>query len=599
MRRIWFEFGATQQYYPVTHSAFWVMHRLWGDHTLGYHMVNIVLHAVSAFLVALLLRRVGAPGAILAAVVFALHPVHVESVAWMTELKNTLSGSAYLGAAYVYLDFDERRRVRPYVLALVLFMVAVLSKSVTATLPAALVLVVWWKRGRVDWRRDVLPLLPFFAMGVAAGLTTAWVERTLIGADGSEFQFTFVERCLMAGRAIWFYLGTLAWPAGLAFMYPRWDVSQEVWWQYLYPTAALALVAGLWLVRVQARAPLAVVLFFGGTLFPALGFFNVYPFVFSFVADHFQYLASIGIIALAAGGLATLAERWHIGAAAGVGAVVLMACLLGTMTWRQSRQYADVESLYRTTIRRNPECWLCENNLGDMRFHESPPRLTEAAEHFMRALSLNPNFAPAHNNLGMAWQEMGRVEESLVEFAEAARLQPRFASPLLNQASALRQLGRLTEATAPYEELLRIKPGDVETRNNLAGVLLELGRPREAVAHLERALTYEPGSAFARANLPTALVKLGDTLTRLRPEEAIGPYLDALKLKPDSAEAHNNLAGALLRLQRTEEAVTHLREAVRLVPNSATVRANLASALATLQSTRRPDDRTRGDQTTR
>ena len=194
LRRIWFDIGATQQYYPLAHSAFWVIHRLSGDNTLGYHLTNIFLHASSALLIALILRRLKVPGAELAAALFALHPVHVESVAWITELKNTLSGVLYLSAALVYLTFDERRRWSRYALALGLFALALLSKTVTASLPAALLIVIWWQRGRIDWRRDVTPLAPFFVLGLASGLTTAWVERTFIGAHGAEFQFTFVER---------------------------------------------------------------------------------------------------------------------------------------------------------------------------------------------------------------------------------------------------------------------------------------------------------------------------------------------------------------------------------------------------------------------
>ena len=219
--RIWFDLGATQQYYPLIHSAFWLQHKIWGDDTRGYHLVNIVLHALSSFLLALILRRLAVPGACLAAVIFAMHPVHVESVAWITEMKNTLSGVLYLSSALAYLRFDERRQKRMYATAMALFVPALLSKTVAATLPAALLVVFWWRRGRLHWRRDVLPLAPWFALSAAAGLLTAWVERTLIGAEGAAFQFTLIERVLIAGRAVWFYLGKLLWPANLIFIYPR------------------------------------------------------------------------------------------------------------------------------------------------------------------------------------------------------------------------------------------------------------------------------------------------------------------------------------------------------------------------------------------
>ena len=307
--RIWFDVGATQQYYPVAHSAFWLFHALWGDDTLGYHLVNIVLHATSAYLVAVILRRLAIPGAALAALIFALHPVHVESVAWITELKNTLSGVCYLGAVLTYLRFDSTRERRFYVVTLALFVLALLSKSVTASLPAALLVVFWWQRGRIRWQEDVRPLLPLFGLGLASGLFTAWVERSQIGADGPQFQFSLIERTLIAGRAVWFYLGKLVWPDPLIFSYSRWHVSQAVWWQYLFPIALAALFGGLWLIRNRTRAPLAAMLFFAGTLFPALGFVNVYPFIYSFVADHFQYLASLGVITLFAAGVTTFVAR--------------------------------------------------------------------------------------------------------------------------------------------------------------------------------------------------------------------------------------------------------------------------------------------------
>ena len=302
--RIWSDLGATQQYYPLLHSAFWVEYKLWGDATLGYHLLNLLLHAAAAILVMLIMRRLGLPGAWLAALIFALHPVCVESVAWIAEQKNTLSTVFYLSAALLYLHFDQTRRRSQYFLALALFVMALLSKTVTDTLPAALLVVFWWRRGRIGWKRDVLPLLPWFALGAAAGIFTAWVERTLVGAEGPDFALTLVERFLVAGRAIWFYVGKLVWPANLMFFYPRWRVDSTEWWQYLFPLAALAALAGLCLLARKRRGPLAGALIFAGTLFPALGFFNVYPFVYSYVADHFQYVASLGIIVPVASWLA-------------------------------------------------------------------------------------------------------------------------------------------------------------------------------------------------------------------------------------------------------------------------------------------------------
>ncbi len=603
LRRIWFEIGATQQYYPLVHTAFWIQHRLWGQDTLGYHLVNIVLHALSAFLLGVILTRLGVPGARLAAAIFALHPVHVESVAWIAELKNTLSGVLYLGAGLAYLRYDERRTGPFYGLALALFVLGLLSKTVTATLPAALLVVLWYRRGCLSWRGDVVPLVPFFVLGAAGGSLTAWVERTLIGARGAEFAFTLVERALIAGRAFWFYLGKLVWPAGLTFIYPRWEVSRVSVAHYAYPLGAGLLVAGLWLVRKRSRAPLAAALYFGGTLFPALGFFNVYPFRFSFVADHFQYLASIGVIALFAAGAAQLARRCGLGPKSAAATAAGICAVLALLTWNQSRQYTDAETLYRATLRRNPSCWLAHVNLGIL---ELPRDKKEAEEHFAAALRLKPDLAEAyinlglpkfsenielaqayfreavrlrpdsaeaHNNLGCALQQVGRLEEALEHFDEALRLRHDYADAHYNRGNTLLKMDRLREAEAHFRRAVELRPDAAEIRCRLADALRRMGRLGEAIFEYREAVRLKPDYAEARFNLGYALHEAG------RPDEAVVQYSIALEYKPDAAEIHNNLGAALDQLGRLEEAAGHFARAVRLRPDSAEARNNLAFAL--------------------
>jgi hypothetical protein len=227
--RIWSSLTATTQYYPLLHSAFWAEHKLWGDSPLGYHLLNILLHATAALMGAAVLRRLAVPGAYLAAAIFALHPVHVESVAWITEQKNTLSAVFYLGALLTYLRFDRTRTARWYLASLGLFLLALLSKTVTGTLPGAVLVIFWWRRGRLSWRRDVLPVLPFFLLAAAGATITAWWEVAVNRCVGPEYQFTPLERLLIAGRAVWFYGGKLCWPAGLTFIYPRWRIDPSVW----------------------------------------------------------------------------------------------------------------------------------------------------------------------------------------------------------------------------------------------------------------------------------------------------------------------------------------------------------------------------------
>ena len=620
LERIWGEAGATQQYYPLLHTAFWMEHRLWGDAVAGYHLTNILLHAAAACLVVAVVRRLfdqgraqqvcaptrgvafdsrrgadllrpslspGASVAWLAGLIFALHPVCVESVAWISEQKNTLSAVCYLGAVFVYLGFDRDRRASQYWLALGLFVLALLSKTVTATLPAGLLVVFWWQRGRLSWRRDALPLLPWFGLGITGGLFSAWVERVFIGAHGTNYALSSLDRCLLAGRVVWFYLGKLAWPADLIFIYPRWAVDAEVWWQWLFPLSALGLIGLLCWVAARrtgdpareraARAPLAGWLFFVGTLFPALGFLNVYPFRYSYVADHFQYLASLGIIVPAASGLSWLLARtsapaksasWVLGAG--------LPALCAVLTWRQCGMYRDAEVFYRTTLARNPDCWLAHNNLG-LAWSKLPGRLNDAIVQYQESLRVNPDCAEAHNNLGVAWSKLpGRRDDAISQYQEALRLMPGNAEAHHNLGKAWSQMpGRLNDAIAQYQEALRVKPDYAEAHNGLGAAFAELpGRLEDAISQYQEALRLQPDNAEAHNNLGVAWSHLPG-----RRDDAISQYQEALRLMPDFAEAHNNLGNAWSQLPgRLEDAISQYQEALRLMPGYVEAHYNLGVA---------------------
>ena len=472
LARIWTDFGATQQYYPLLHTAFWVEHHLWGNAVVGYHLVNVLLHALSAVLLLSILRRLEIPGALLAAAVFALHPVHVESVAWITEQKNTLSLVFYLAAAYVYLRYDEERRRRDYLRALALFVLGLLTKTVVATLPAALLVVFWWKRGRIAWRRDVLPMVLWLVCGAAAGLVTAWIERSQLGAEGADFVLSPLQRILLAGRVVWFYLGKLAWPAHLTFIYPRWSIDPSASSSYAWALAALAVLAALWAMRRRSRAPLAAALLFVGSLFPVLGFVNVYPFVFSYVADHFQYLPSLAVIAATAAGVTLRARRLDPRArpyARAAAAALLM--VLGALTFRQSGVYRDPRTLYETTLARNPACYLCLNNLGTLAAHGGS--LEGALGYYREALRLKPDSPEAHNNVATALAQSGQLGEALPHYEQAVRAAPNYVLARVNFGGVLFRLGRIPEARAQFEAALRVMPDYAPARQNL-GVIERL-----------------------------------------------------------------------------------------------------------------------------
>jgi len=532
--RIWFDPTATKQYYPLAHSLFWLEHRMWGDAMRGYHLVNVALHAVAVCLFYVVLRKLAIPGALFAAAIFALHPVHVESVAWITEQKNTLSAVFFLGAMLAYLHFNESRRRSIYAIAFVLFALALSSKTTTVTLPPVLLVILWYQRGALSWKSDVVPLVPFFLLAAAAGLFTIWVEKELVGAVGQQFELSPGQSLLVAGRVVWFYLAKLLWPANLIFIYPRWDVDPGVWWQWLFPIATISLLVALWTIRRRWRAPLAVLLLFAGTLFPVMGFFNVYYFTYSYVADHFQYLPSLGIFALVAGAFAAIAMRlpreWL--PAARILAVTLLG-VLAILTWRQSAMYSDIVTLYRTTIRENPDCWMAHLNMGvEM---NRLGRHSEAVEYFTRTLEINPENAKAHNNLGVQLVSGGRIDEAIEHYHEALHIEPTYADAHSNLGIALFAQGRTGEAIRQFEQATQMKPNLAEAHFNLGFALLQEKQPEAAIESLQRAVELDSENAAMRHNLGIALAQTKQY------RQAI-PHLEyALQLDPKNINAYADL----------------------------------------------------------
>jgi tetratricopeptide (TPR) repeat protein len=508
--RIWLEGGATPQYYPLVFTSFWIEYRLWGLDPLGYHAVNVLLHATCALLLWRVLRHLGLGGAWLAAAVFALHPVHVESVAWITERKNVLSGALYLASMLCYLRFDHpnsdeiqpRRSLLLYGASLLLFAGALASKTVTLSLPAVLILILWWKK-RFDWRAGAT-LIPFIAIGIPCGILTVWMERHHVGASGPDWDFSPIDRILIAGRALWFYASKLAWPHPLVFNYPRWSIDPYVWWQYLYPAAAMSVVATLWWRRATlGRGPLVAVLVFAGTLVPALGFFDVYPMRYSFVADHFQYLASIALVALAVEvARNAVVSNGRLSAPAGWAAAAGLLTVLGVLTWREIPEYQNPITLWRATIAENPDSWLAHSNLG--MYLAERGELSIGIGHQQRAIELKPDFATAYDNLGTALARLGDTNEAIRNFRQALELEPGRAATLTNLGNALISKRRFTDAIEAFERSLELRPDNVVTLNNLGNLMVKRDR-KAGVRYLERAIESDPEFAQAHFNLAGAV----------------------------------------------------------------------------------------------
>lgn len=537
LRKIWFEPLASPQYYPLVFTTFWLEQQLWGLEPFGYHLVNVLVHTLSSLLLWRLLARLRVPGALFAAALFLLHPIQVESVAWVTERKNVLSMFFFLASLNAWFAFRPPEnegedgegagglpaRLAFFLFALLLLTCALLSKTVTACMPAAVLLIVWWKRGRIGVR-DVLPLLPLFALGLALGLHTAHLEVTKVGASGPDWDHDWLERCLIAGRVPWFYLGKILWPIPLIFFYERWAIDAGMWWQYLFPVGALLLVATLWVLRHKiGRGALAATLFFGGALLPASGFFDLYPHRFSFVADHFVYHAALGPIVLFGAIGATLFARERLRRAGPIVAGVLLTAL-AAITWNQGRVYEDIETLWLHTIEKNPTSWAAHANLG--LWLQKNGREEEAVPYIERGAELSPPFSEARVPAAALRVQEGDIEGALELYGPIYEHLPTFRIPR-EIADGLWVQGKQQEAIQLAQGVVDLSPDYVEARITLGSMLLALGRKGKARVHFEH----------------------------------------VLRLQPDHAEAHFKLGSIDASNENRERAIRHFRQALAADPN--------------------------------
>jgi len=538
LRMIWSSL-AVSRYYPLTLTTFWIQRRVWGLNPLPYHLVNVALHAINGVLVYFVLRRLRIPAAWLAAMLWVLHPVNVESVAWVTELKNAQSGVFFFLALLCFLQGNAAPQRRWYVMSLVCGLAALVSKPSTVVLPLVLLLCVWWQRG--SWRRaDILRIAPFFILALGMSALTVIEQRgQVLKAGTTEWSLGIPERLVIAGKAIWFYAVKVVWPMHLTFIYPRWEVdtTHPASWVPLAGVVAVGVV--LWRHR---SLPWCRAAMFGGGFFivalaPVLGFFDVFYFHYSFVADHFQYLASIGLAALVASAGTVMcgrAPRWAKPFGPVAAAVALLA--LGALTWKQARIYQDAQTVWQDTIAKNPKCWMAHLHIGLYQLGLGNAR--EAMGQDKLALRLKPDYAEAHNNLAIVLARMGKLQEAIEQWEQALQLKPNFAEAHNNLGAALMRQGRPQEAIGHYEQALRLKPDYAEAHNNLGNALFRLGEVQEAIEHWQQALRIKPDYADAHYNLGIALEQTGKI------QEAIQHYEQALRIQPDFVQAQSNLARA-------------------------------------------------------
>ena len=595
LARFWFTTQATD-YWPVTSTSLWLEWRLWGLHPAGYHVTNLALHLAEVLLLWSILRRLRIPGAYLAALLFAVHPVNVETVAWIAQRKNLMAMLFYLLSVFWFLRTGwvappARKWGLAYFLSLLAFLLALLSKGSVAPLPLVLLGVIAWQR-RPQWR-DLAGLAPFFAVAAILVGVNVWFQTH--GTHEVIRQVDGAQRLLGAAAALAFYLSKAVAPVGLIFVYPQWhvDAGAVLWWlpligvitatallymkgrtarlrsldaNYAVANSASRSDGGTWWLGAFAAWGYFVVM-----LLPVLGFTDVFYMRYSLVADHYQHLALIGVLALVAAGW----DRWRRQprAAAWAGAAAALAVgTLGILTWRQTGDYRDEETLYRTTLVRNPRSWMVYNNLGLL--ESAAGRKATAAQDYNEALRLNPEFAEAYLNRGELEGEQGNPAAAIADFNSGLRFRPNYPEAHYNIGNILHGLGRNAEAVAEYDQALRLRPSYPEVENNLGATLVDLGRTPEAIRHYQRAIELDPGYAEVHFNL-------GNTLAGLdRSGDAIAQFTTALRLKPDYPEAENNLALTYQRSGQLEPALRHFQAALRLHPDYLQARNNYGVALA-------------------
>jgi protein O-mannosyl-transferase len=579
--RLWFTTEAAD-YWPVTNTSFWLEWRLWKSDPTGYHVTNLVLHIVDCLLLWVILKRLAIPGAFLAALLFAIHPVNMESVAWIAQRKNVLALLFFLLSVWWYLKAEgfnapstigqQKFRRNWYWLSFFGFILAMLSKGSVAILPVVLLLIMWWQHGRIV-KQDVLRTMPFFVIAVLLTLVNLWFRSH--GVEPEIRHATFVERLLGAGGVVWFYLYKAIWPTNLLFVYPQWSIRlvDPLWWLPLL--AAILATALLWYKRRTpwGRALLFAWLYYCVCLLPVMGFADVGFMQYSLVADHYQHLALVAVVALAGSAAALLCRRersfGYPFVVAVCGSVIV---ILSVFTFRQAKLYGSPRAIYQATLDGNPECWLALNNLGKIEADDGNIDLAEAD--FRKALAIYPDSSNDHYNLAVQLAAKGRTDEAFAHYHEAVRLGPETVGLYNNLGQLESRTGKHQEALADYRRALKIDPEDADVHFNFGVELAADGNPTEAVEHYREALRLGLKSADLYNDLGLAEAETGHA------DDAIAHYQSAIELNPQFEPAHYNLAIELAAQGKLSEAISHYGTALRLGPVTADLYNNLGIAQA-------------------
>jgi tetratricopeptide (TPR) repeat protein len=593
---VWaFTTGHASNWHPLTWLSHMLDCQLFGSKAGPQHLVSVGFHIANTLLLFLLLRRM--TGALwrsaLVAALFALHPLHVESVAWVSERKDVLSAFFFLltvGAYVRYVEVQSRRAKvqspgagaprftlhasRYYLLSLLFFALGLMSKPMLVTMPFVLLLLDYWplQRSRPSalnsqpstFFRLVAEKAPFVLLAAASSVVTFIVQRK---GGAVSTALTFGERIANALVSYVRYIGKMFWPENLSILYPHpghWPA-----WQVM-ASASVLLAVSVAVILMGRKRPYLVVgwLWFCGTLIPVIGLVQV---GIQSMADRYTYVPLIGLFIMLAWGIAELipVRPWR-GSALAVGAAALLAAC-ACLTGRQIRFWRDSEALFRHAVQVTRNNYLAYNNLGF--YLSGQGRTTEAMENYRLALKINPAYEDALNNLGYALAGQKKYAEAIPLYEAALRIKPLHAEVHNNLGNALSETGKIDDAIKHYLIALQQKPDHADAHNNLGIALAMKGKLDEAITHFHEAIRCKPSYASAHSNLGNALA------VQHKLDEAIKEYLESLRLKPDDARAHNNLGNALAEQGKVEDAIEHYREALRLNADNPEAHFNLALAL--------------------
>ncbi len=515
LTEIWFK-NATPQYYPLTATSFWLGDKLWGLNPKGYHILSLIVHILNALLLYLLLKRLFYPIAFSAALIFAIHPIGVESVAWASELKNLLSLFFFLASFLIYLKFLSAKNLKYYILTIITFIAAIFSKYISVSFALIPLFYGFWLKGRID-RRDIKLSIPFIFIGVLAGLNAVFTEIYNVGARGAEWALPYLDKMILIGKTTLFYIYKIIYPKDFIFIYPKWQLDTLSILDWLPILFILLSVSLLFLYRKRVnRSITALYFFYLISIFPASGFFNVFPMKYSYVADHFSYLSTPWIIVLILVILCSIykyiiktlrLESYNYPKIALIILLTFVAVVLSLKSNKLTENYKDEITLYKSIIAKNPGSWMANANLAILYSKEDKDIL--ALKHYRDAITAKDDIASIYYNLGNLYYKIRDYDSAINSYMAALTLDAEYAESYANLANIYRAKGEFYKAMEYYKKSLLFKPSSV-VYYNLGHTYYDLKKYREAIEHYKKTLLVEPDYPKVNINIALSYYALAD-----------------------------------------------------------------------------------------